>query len=133
MLDKKNDAAKNRFTEKGFPGENLRKFYDELVGKLTLKEPIGEKKHVFILPTFFKMIIDLVKEKIDFSLVVRTFGIDIAEIAEELNSFCEGKHPDYPNIKFNGEDGTRDLRVKKKKIFSIFYWLVESFKYWKFL
>eukprot|EP01080_Neovahlkampfia_damariscottae_P006115 gene6115-10122_t len=114
-LDRKNDAAKNRFTEKGFPGEKLRKFYDELLEKLTLKETKNDKKYVFILPTFFKMILDLIKDKIEFSLVIRTFGIDIDEIAEELNLFCEGKHPNYPNVKFNGENGTKDLRLHGTK------------------
>jgi hypothetical protein len=113
-LDKKNDRAKNQFTKKGFPGEKLEKYYQQILNKLTLKEPRIEKEYVFILPTFFKMIQDLVKDGLEFSLIIRTFGIDIDEIAEELNSFCEGKHPDYPNVKFNGQDGTIDLRVNSK-------------------
>lgn len=32
----------------------------------------------------------------EFSLVFRTFGTDTADVAQEWNCFCEGRHPLFP-------------------------------------
>ena len=38
----------------------------------------------------------------DFSIVFRTFGVDLADVADEWNSFCTGEHPCYPGVQLDG-------------------------------
>lgn len=45
----------------------------------------------------------------DFRLVFRTFGLDLLEIAQEFNAFCEGQHPCFGDVRL---DHDPDLRVK---------------------
>ena len=35
----------------------------------------------------------------EFTLVFRTFGADVAEVVEEMNSFATGQHPCYPEAR----------------------------------
>ena len=39
----------------------------------------------FILPYFFKLLINLKKNKKDFSIVFRTFGEDLSKVIDEMN------------------------------------------------
>lgn len=85
----------------------------------------------YLLPQFYRMILHLVEEGRDFTIVFRTYGIDtltvgasyvcfcgvdvraIGQVCDEFNRFCEGLHPLFPKVQLNGENGTRDLRVHK--------------------
>ena len=37
---------------------------------------------------------------------------DMVPVVEELNTFCEGRHPLYPGMCMDGSDGEADYRVK---------------------
>jgi hypothetical protein len=73
---------------------------------------------VFIIPSFFKLILNLRKQKREFAIVFRTFGSDGTEIELEFNRFCEGTHPCYngkngtPLARFDGSKGTKDMRLE---------------------
>jgi hypothetical protein len=111
QLKAKRDYAKNKFTSPGFPGEHLVEFYDLFLKKLSSKSIDGKKKYVFLLPSFFYTLIELTKRNLNWTYVIRTFGSDIDDIAQEIDSFCNGTHPDHPVVLFNGQNGSRDLRV----------------------
>lgn len=49
-----------------------------------------------IVPSFFNLLKYLQDEELDFTLVFRTFGSDLADVAEELNLFATGQHPSHP-------------------------------------
>ena len=78
-----------------------------------------ENHRYSVIPAFFKTILYLKKQKREFSIVFRTHGRELSTIIEELNLFCDGRHP-----AFNGENGThlvtfngskksaRDFRIK---------------------
>ncbi len=45
------------------------------------------------------------QDTFDFRIVFRTFGSDLSDVVEEINDFCKGKHPLYPNHrKYDGSD-----------------------------
>ena len=60
----------------------------------------GEGKY-HILPSFFRTLIFLKKQKRDFSVCFRTFGQDLSDVIWEFNEFSNGNHPC-----FNGKNGT---------------------------
>lgn len=106
------DQAKGSFTSKGKLGEDFGIWREKFLKRLELKKPTEKQKHVFLLPCFFNLFIELKKRNWDnYTIIIRTFGTDIKEVQEEFNEFCEGKHHDYPNVLFNGKNGSRDLRV----------------------
>ena len=67
----------------------------------------GEGKY-HLIPSFFRTLIYLKKNKREFSIAVRTFGNDLEKVTWEFNRFCNGQHPCYsgrngtPLIKFDG-------------------------------
>lgn len=116
-------AAKGSFTELGEPGETLRvAHYDRLMAALRPPPKAVEaitKPEVcvpaalqsgdyFLLPSFLALLghLDQAFAQSEFTLVFRTFGIDLPEVAEELNLFYAGRHPYHP---FFGV--RRDLRL----------------------
>ncbi len=59
------------------------------------------KSHPFyrMIPSFFHMIIKLQQNKdIQYTLVLRTFGSDLEDIALAITDFANGKHPLFPNF-----------------------------------
>lgn len=70
-----------------------------------------------IIPSFFKALMYLKKAKREFAVVFRTFGSDLENLIWEFNKFCSGSHPCFngkngmPLIKFDGTNGTPDLRI----------------------
>jgi len=70
-----------------------------------------------LIPSFFRTMICLKKQKKDFHIAFRTFGDDLQDIIYEFNSFCSGTHPCFngqngsPLIKFDGTDGSKDYRI----------------------
>jgi len=77
----------------------------------------GEGKF-HLIPSFFRTLIFLKKQKGEFSVCFRTFGKDLKNIVWEFNKFCSGQHPCYsgrngtPLIKFDGSKGTKDLPIR---------------------
>lgn len=59
---------------------------------------------------FFRLLVELKRSKRSFSLIFRSFGEDLELVAQELNSFCEGKHPLFPGFRMDGSDGEPDYR-----------------------
>eukprot|EP01129_Flabellula_baltica_P010593 TRINITY_DN4497_c0_g1_i3.p2 TRINITY_DN4497_c0_g1~~TRINITY_DN4497_c0_g1_i3.p2 ORF type:complete len:218 (+),score=34.66 TRINITY_DN4497_c0_g1_i3:42-656(+) len=75
-----------------------------------LKAGIDLPEGFSLLPSFYDCVCEYGESR-DVTFVFRTFGNDCEELIAEFNRFCDGLHPLYPGVKFNGEDGTRDLRV----------------------
>ena len=77
----------------------------------------GEGKF-HLIPSFFRTLIYLKKQKREFSVVFRTFGGDLKSVIWEFNQFCSGQHPCYsgrngtPLIRFDGSKGTKDLHIR---------------------
>lgn len=113
---------KTRFTDPGQPGELYRPRYDHLIQALALPpnielphapEAVGKGRH-FLLPSFFELVLSLERAGRDFSIVFRTFGVDLPEVAAEWNSFCTGQHPCYPGVHLDGTSSSgidRTLRL----------------------
>lgn len=76
--------------------------------KLMMKM-FGEGKYNLI-PSFFRTMIQLKKQKREFSIVFRTFGTNLKEIIWEYNQFCQGNHPC-----FSGRNGTPLIRFDGHK------------------
>ena len=73
-----------------------------------------ENNYKFIFPSLFNLMIELQKQKRQFTLIFRTFGQDFSDLYFEFNSFCEGKHPLYKNIYFDGTHNSLDYRIIKE-------------------
>jgi hypothetical protein len=86
----------------------------------------GEGKY-HTIPSFFRLLIFLKKQKREFAVCFRTFGKDLKNIVWEFNQFCSGQHPCYsgrngtPLIKFDGSKGTKDLRIREDCQRGIFF------------
>mmetsp|Transcript_30427 Transcript_30427/g.70058 ORF Transcript_30427/g.70058 Transcript_30427/m.70058 type:complete len:447 (+) Transcript_30427:71-1411(+) len=62
-------------------------------------EKAGLNKECYLmLPGLFKLVASLVKRKIKFSLVFRSFGQDHDKIRNEWNAFCERRHPIFSHL-----------------------------------
>jgi hypothetical protein len=73
-----------------------------------------KSKQYHILPSFVHLISKLDEMNVDFTLVFRTFGIDIPRVAEEFNLICEGKHPFFKGCVSLVHAGIqRDLRFTR--------------------
>jgi hypothetical protein len=124
---------KKTFTDPGCVGERFRGTYDSLRTAMTLPDGVNLPKCAverpgqaddaahgdlksptrfhFILPSFFRMAQALHADGRRFSIVFRTFGVDLPEILGEWNAFCSGKHPLWPHVRMDGADGRPDRRV----------------------
>jgi len=76
-----------------------------------------------IIPSFFRMMIQLKKIKREFAVVFRSFQQkDLAPIITEFNYFCSGQHPCFngknglPFARFDGSKGTRKYHIDKKNL-----------------
>ena len=92
-----------RFTECG-PGRVYRPLFKELKEELRWKHEedsrLAPEGHHFLLPAFFHTLKAL--EGKDVSVVIRTFGTDLPEVATSLQAFAAGEHPDFPgSSRFN--------------------------------
>eukprot|EP00808_Paulinella_micropora_P013273 g20465.t1 len=119
-------AIKRSFTSAGKPGAAFERDCEQLLKKLRLPEHVAQAPtqdlpqelrngNHFILPSFFRLLEHLKEEKRDFTIIFRTFGEDAEEVAKELNLYCEGKHPVFPDARFDGSDGSLDLRLDLSK------------------
>lgn len=59
-----------------------------------------------ILPAFYRTLEGLIsnvktkKDDSSFQIVFRTFGSDIEDMAQVVTEFAQGKHPDYPHVRY---------------------------------
>eukprot|EP01040_Poterioochromonas_malhamensis_P010600 gene10600-11541_t len=104
---------KNTFTEPGCIGEQFSPYFNKIYEKLLIPASITadgpsylKDGHRQIVPAFFHLFESLVaQDTFDFRIVFRTFGSDLSDVVEEINDFCKGKHPLYPNQrKYDGSD-----------------------------
>eukprot|EP00928_Gymnodinium_smaydae_P065710 TRINITY_DN48804_c0_g1_i1.p1 TRINITY_DN48804_c0_g1~~TRINITY_DN48804_c0_g1_i1.p1 ORF type:complete len:417 (-),score=90.82 TRINITY_DN48804_c0_g1_i1:36-1223(-) len=96
-----------RFTEAGMPGELYRPVFSECWDKLQWRhapqeELAVEGRHRF-LPAFFHALRELLKAGRNVTVVIRTFGTDLPDVAAALRAFAEGRHPDFPAMSDNDE------------------------------
>ena len=89
------------------------KLSDEQKMLLTM---FGEGRY-HLIPSFFRTLSVLKKQKREFAVCFRTFGDDLPLVLWEFNQFCNGQHPCFsgrngtPLLKFDGSKGTKDLRI----------------------
>ncbi|KAK2149137.1 hypothetical protein LSH36_465g01032 [Paralvinella palmiformis] len=63
---------------------------------LTMKGKDGKLYH-YILPSFYRLIEHLHQNKRDFSIVIRTYGLDAPNVLQSMTRTLEGQHPDFPH------------------------------------
>lgn len=87
----------------------------------------GEGKY-HIIPSFYRALIFLKKQRRDFQIVLRSFEQSYADkIKWEFNRFCSGQHPCFsgrngaPLILFDGSKGTKDMRIQSVEQQASFY------------
>ena len=109
---------RRKFATRGAPGaalagalERLRSALAlprELVGTRAARDAGLDTSDRLLLPGFFELLLELQRRRRKFLLVFRTFGQDLLQVARELNAFCEGRHPLYPNARFDGSAASAD-------------------------
>ena len=76
----------------------------------------GEGKY-FLVPSFFRTLMYLKKQKKEFSVIFRTFGTELDPVIWEYNKFCSGEHPCFngrnntPLVKLDGSKNSKDMRI----------------------
>ena len=63
--------------------------------------------HHLLFPSFFHTLCQIENENV--SLVIRTFGTDSQKVADALNAFASGLHPDFPGVHPKYEVKTEDI------------------------
>lgn len=80
-----------------------------------------------IIPSFFRMLIFLRKQKKEFAIAFRTYGVDLDNVIFEFNKFCNGDHPCFngrngtPLVKMDGSKNSKDFRFKANEQHCKFY------------
>lgn len=103
------DASEDEETKK----ENQRKAFD----KKMLRELYSEGRY-HLIPSFFRTLMYLKKQKQEFSIAFRTFGVDLNKVVYEFDKFAHGEHPCFngrngmPVVKFDGGKNSKDFRFK---------------------
>jgi len=90
---------KKTFTEAGNPGQHYRGLYEQMDASLSFADPgaadprlCHDGKHHFLIPAFFHTITELAKQGREFTIVIRTFGTDVDDVAAAIGAYAEGKH-----------------------------------------
>lgn len=108
------DAAQNLLAEGEENEDGVKKLTEDQKLLLTM---FGEGKY-HLIPSFFRTLIFLKKQKREFAVVFRTFEEDLANVKWEFNQFASGLHPCYsgrngtPHVKFDGSKGTKNFRFR---------------------
>ena len=72
----------------------------------------------FLIPSFYRMLMFLKKQKREFSVVFRTFSSETDNLVYEWNSFCAGEHPAYngrngtPGVRFDGSKNCKEMKLE---------------------
>merc|ERR1712070_920066 len=106
MGKKERTRLNGNFTKPDQPGSALNHHVKRMCAVLKRSDGTDVK----IIPSFFELLLSLKRAKRSFTLCFRTFGADLDDVSEELNSFCEGRHPYYPDVRMDGTDGEPDYR-----------------------
>jgi Dpy-30 motif len=78
---------------------------------------IFESGRMLLIPSFFRLIQELKKNKREFAVIFRTFGEELSNVKEEFNLFCRGNHPLFngkhgtPRIRFDGKSKSKDMII----------------------
>lgn len=86
----------------------------------------GEGRY-HLIPSFFRTLTSLKKQKREFAVCFRTFGKDLPMVTWEFNQYCNGQHPCFsgrngtPLVKFDGSKGTKDLRIDSMRQHATMY------------
>ena len=86
----------------------------------------GEGKY-FMVPSFFRTLMYLKKQKKEFSVIFRSFGAELDPVIWEYNKFCSGEHPCFngrnntPLVKLDGQKNSKDMRIKNPHQKAVFY------------
>jgi hypothetical protein len=73
----------------------------------------------YLIPSFFRTLMYLKKNKKEFAISFRTFGHELENVIYEFNMFCNGEHPCFngrngtPIVKFDGGKNAKDYRFKE--------------------
>ena len=84
-----------------------------------LNEALFAQSRYHMIPSFFRMMMYMKKQKREFAVVFNSFGEDLDNTVAEWNKFCEGDHPCYngrsggAHIKFDGSKHSKDLRIRQ--------------------
>eukprot|EP00405_Crypthecodinium_cohnii_P011723 CAMPEP_0206427692 /NCGR_PEP_ID=MMETSP0324_2-20121206/5194_1 /ASSEMBLY_ACC=CAM_ASM_000836 /TAXON_ID=2866 /ORGANISM="Crypthecodinium cohnii, Strain Seligo" /LENGTH=558 /DNA_ID=CAMNT_0053893025 /DNA_START=217 /DNA_END=1893 /DNA_ORIENTATION=+ len=109
--DKKSRSKQQScFTMEGQPGYA----FSDHAKRLRAGLRTADGTDVRVINAFFELLVFLKRQKRSFCIVFRTFGEDLGEVAEEVNKFCEGRHPAFPDARFDGSDGEPDYRIPKE-------------------
>lgn len=97
------------------PGEIYRPVFEECMAALQWRhEPQvsleADGQHRFV-PAFFHTLRELARQGRDFTVVLRTFGVDLPEVASALAAFADSLHPDFP-IEETIQDRIKRLRPR---------------------
>jgi hypothetical protein len=71
-----------------------------------------------LIPSFFRTLMYLKKQKKEFAISFRTFGTDLDDVVYEFDKFCKGEHPCFngrnnmPLVKMDGSKNSKDFRFK---------------------
>ena len=71
-----------------------------------------------LIPSFFRLLMYMKKQKREFAVVFNTFGQDMDNVVYEFNKFCSGEHPCFNGrngaslVKFDGSKNQKDLRIQ---------------------
>lgn len=74
---------------------------------LTMQGKDGKLYH-YILPSFYRLIERLHQNGRNFSIVIRTYGLDAPNVLQSMSRTLQGQHPEFPNalpIKVNLDPG----------------------------
>jgi len=86
----------------------------------------GEGKY-YLVPSFFRTLMYLKKQKKEFSIIFRSFGTELDPVIWEYNKFCSGEHPCFngrnntPLVKLDGGKNTKDMRISNACQKAVFY------------
>ncbi|KAK9809573.1 hypothetical protein WJX73_003405 [Symbiochloris irregularis] len=129
LMKQQRRHQKRTFTESNEPGEMFRGVYDHLkqalmlppeVAATTQGMPLFEGGRRHILTSFFNLLLHLNKQEEQCMVVFRTFGVDIPEVAGEMDLFASGKHPCYPEVCMDRRNGSMDMRISDPESFGVF-------------
>ena len=71
-----------------------------------------------LIPSFFRTLMYLKKQKREFAIAFRTFGVELEDVIYEYDKFCRGEHPCFngrnnmPLVKMDGSKNSKDFRFK---------------------
>jgi hypothetical protein len=114
--DSEGEEEEAEKTEDEQPEEEVEKIEEVPDSELSDEErmlKLFSTSRFHILPSFFKTLIYLKKQKREFAIVLRGEGKMIEDAVFEFNQFCNGDHPCYcgksgtPTIKFDGSKNNK--------------------------